>query len=184
MLLSAKRSTLLIIDVQERLTPAIHELAPLLANTKILLAAARALDVPTLASEQYPKGLGRTLPEVSALLPPADISGQPFEKTHFSCTAEPGFAEFLPPPPRDQIVIAGIEAHVCVLQTALGLKAMGREVFVVADACSSRSRASAGLAFERLRQNGVALVSTEMVVFEWLHHAGNPAFKNLSALVR
>ena len=189
MLLSAKRSTLLIIDVQERLTPAIHELAPLLANTKILLAAARALDVPALASEQYPKGLGRTLPEISTLLPPADVSGQPFEKTHFSCTAEPGFAELLPPllhdqPPRDQIVIAGIEAHVCVLQTALGLKAMGRAVFVVADACSSRSRANAELAFERLRQNGVAVVSTEMVVFEWLHHAGNPAFKNLSALVR
>ncbi|MEI6559434.1 MAG: hydrolase [Rhodospirillaceae bacterium] len=184
MLLSVKRSTLLIIDLQERLAPAVHDLKRVLANVKILLAAARTLEVPVLASEQYPKGLGPTLPEIAALLATGGAPQPVIEKTHFSCLAEPGFAEFLAPAPRDQIVIAGIEAHVCVLQTALDFKAMDRDVFVVADACSSRSQANADLAFERMRRNDIDVVSTEMVVFEWLHQAGSPAFKSLSALVR
>lgn len=183
MLLSVKRSTLLIIDLQEKLAPAVHDLKRVLANVKILLTAARALEVPVLASEQYSKGLGPTLPEISALLSPT-APPQVVEKTHFSCLAEPGFVEFLTPAPRDQIVLAGIEAHVCVLQTALDFKAMGRDVFVVADACSSRTQANADLAYKRMRKNDIDVVSTEMVVFEWLHQAGNPAFKALSALVR
>ena len=184
MLLSVKRSTLLIVDLQEKLAPAVHELRRVLANVKILLSAARALGVPVLASEQYPKGLGPTLPEISALLTSAGAPRPVVEKTHFSCLAEPGFAEFLAPAPRDQIVLAGIEAHVCVLQTALDFKAMGRDVFVVADACSSRTQANAELAYKRMRKNDIDVVSTEMVVFEWLHQAGNPAFKSLSALIR
>ena len=184
MLLSVKRSALLIIDLQERLAPAVHGLKRVLANVKILLTAARTLEVPVLASEQYPKGLGPTLPEISALLPRTEVPAQVVEKTHFSCLAEPGFAEFLAPAPRDQVVIAGIEAHVCVLQTALDFRAMGRDVFVVADACSSRRREDAELAFERLRKNEVDVVTTEMVVFEWLHQAGDPSFKKLSALLR
>ena len=184
MLLSVKRSTLLIIDLQERLAPAVHDLKRVLANVKILLTAARSLGVPVLASEQYPKGLGPTLPELSALLSSGETPKEVIEKTHFSCLAEPGFAEFLAPAPRDQIVLAGIEAHVCVLQTALDFKAMGRDVFVVADACSSRTKENAELAFKRMRKNDVDVVSTEMVVFEWLHQAGSPAFKKLSALVK
>jgi nicotinamidase-related amidase len=183
MLLAADRSQLLIIDVQERLVPAMHGPEPLLANLGVLLRAAPVLGVPALASEQYPRGLGRTLPGIADLLVAAGDTAGPFEKVHFSCMAEPGFADRLAAG-REQIVIAGIETHVCVLQTALSLRAAGHACFVVADACSSRTVASAELALARLRDAGVTVVSTEMVLFEWLHRAGTPAFKALSPLVR
>lgn len=156
----------------------------LMANLTILLRAAHPLGVPVLASEQYPKGLGPTVPEIAALLTPPGGVADVIEKSHFSCAAEPGFADRLGTRERDQIVIAGIEAHVCVLQTALELRESGWSVFVVADACSSRTPASADLAMARLRQHGVDVVGTEMVLFEWLQRAGTPAFKTLSPLVR
>lgn len=184
MLISAQRSLLLIVDVQQKLAPAMASLDRLLANLTILLRAAHPLGVPVLASEQYPRGLGPTLPEVAALLAPPDGAPEVFEKSHFSCAAEPGVAERLALTGRDQIVIAGIEAHVCVLQTALELRAAAWSVFVVADACSSRAPASAEQAMDRMRQHGVTVVNTEMVLFEWLHRAGTPAFKTLSSLVR
>jgi nicotinamidase-related amidase len=184
MLLAAHRSQMLIVDVQERLVPAMLAPDRLLANLTVLLRAAAYLGVPVLASEQYPQGLGRTVPDVAALLAAAgDPAAVPAEKVHFSCAAEPGVADRLAPG-RDQIVIAGIETHVCVLQTALDLRALGRSCFVVADACSSRTVSSIELALARLRGAGVTVVSTEMVLFEWLHRAATPAFKALSPLVR
>jgi nicotinamidase-related amidase len=184
MLLSSPRSLLLVVDIQERLAPAVQGLDRLLANLGILLAAAHRLGVPVVASEQYPKGLGRTLPAIAAQLAAPGASPEVFEKAHFSCASAPGFTERLAEFGRPQIVIVGIEAHICVLQTAIELRAGGWNCFVVADACASRTVANAELGQARMLQNGVEVVSTEMVLFEWLHQAGTPAFKALSALVR
>ena len=184
MLLSAQRSLLLVVDVQERLAPAMAGLDRVLANLDVLLRAAEVLSVPVLATEQHPQGLGPTLPAVKARLAPPGITPDIMEKRHFSCVAEPGFAARLSHPGRDQIVVTGIECHVCVLQTALELHGAGHRVFVAADACTSRTIANAELGVARMRNSGVNIVSTEMVLFEWLHRAGTPAFKTLSALIR
>lgn len=178
MLLQVKRSQLLVVDVQERLLPAMADPDPLTENARLLLQAARELGVTVLASEQYPKGLGRTVPQVLALLPVP-----PHEKVEFSCFANSTLRSLLELPDR-QTVIAGIEAHVCVLQTALEMAAGGFDVSVVVDATSSRRRESKEIALHRLRAAGVRLVTAEMVVFEWLRQAGTPQFKTLSHLVR
>lgn len=190
MLLSADRSALVVIDIQERLAPAVHAGERIVHNVTVLLRAARRLGVPVLATEQYPKGLGRTLPAVADHLPaehlPAEHlpGGGVIEKMHFGCVGEAAFNERLAGLDRRQIVLTGMEAHVCVLQTALGLVEQGLDVFIVADATSSRTAANAELGIERMRANGVEVVTTEMVVFEWLHKAGTPAFKELSRLIK
>lgn len=180
MLLSHERSTLVVVDVQERLAPAVHAHDRVIRNTGILLDSARALGVPVLVSEQYPKGLGPTVPALRDKLDGAAV----VEKIHFGCAGEPEFLRRLDALDREQIVLCGMEAHVCVLQTALGLRALGRTVYLVADATSSRVPANAELGIARMRGAGVEIVSTEMVVFEWLHRAGTPAFKTLSALIK
>lgn len=180
MLLKRERTCLLMIDVQERLVTAMDGVDRLVANCAILLKAAARLGVPVLLSEQYPKGLGPTVPALSALVPAVS----PVPKTEFSCTAAPGYLDRLRATGRDQAVLAGIEAHVCVLQTALGLRELGYPVFVVADAVSSRQPNSVALALARLREAGVSVVTTEMVVFEWLGKAGTPEFKELTALIK
>lgn len=180
MLLSAERSVLLLVDLQERLLPAIAEAPRVIRNGGILLEAARELQVPVLASEQYPRGLGPTVPDLARRLP----AGSTVEKLAFACTGEPAFVTRLGQLDRPQIVVAGVEAHVCVLQTALGLQAAGYAPAVVADAVSSRAPASVEQALARLRANGIETVTTEMVIFEWLGRAGTPAFKAVSALIR
>lgn len=186
MLLSAGRSVLVVIDEQERLLPAIHDSERVVRNTGILMDAAAALDVPLVVSEQYPRGLGATVPAVRTRIDaraPRDVAV--VEKVHFSCAAEPGFLERLAAFGRDQIVLAGTEAHVCVLQTALGLVETGAgSVVLVADAVSSRTAANAERAIARMERAGIAIVTTEMVVFEWLHRAGTPVFKTVSALIK
>lgn len=180
MLLSADRSALLVIDIQERLLPAVQEPERVVARTRILLQAATALAVPVFASEQYSKGIGRTVAPVAELLPESTC----FEKITFSCAGEPAIIAALNAAGRDQVVLCGIECHVCVLQTALALRALGREVFVVADAVSSRSPRDLELGLARMAQCGVHLVSCEMTVFEWMGRAGTPVFKQLSALIK
>ena len=180
MLLDRDKSCLLVIDVQEKLIGAMSAAAEVVANTGILLKAAERLDIPALFSEQYPKGLGPTVPE---LAPYAAKAGA-VTKTAFSCAAAPGYLERLKAVGRDQLVLTGIEAHVCVLQTALELKDRGFPVFVVADAISSRKPENAEIAISRMREAGVTVVTTEMVLFEWLGRAGTPEFKELSALIR
>jgi nicotinamidase-related amidase len=175
MLIDAHRSLLLVLDVQEKLLPAIHDHQRVIANVAWLIRAARTFDIPVAATEQYPKGLGRTAAAVRALLPEGAIA----TKNHFSCVAAqclPG----LPGADRPQIVIAGVEAHVCVLQTALELVEEGKEVYVAADCVGSRREADCELALARMRQEGVRIVSREMVVFEWLGEAGTPLFKEVS----
>lgn len=180
MLIVREHSLFLLVDVQERLVPAMAEATAVLANCGLLLKAADRLRVPVLASEQYPKGLGPTVPELRDLLPADSV----LVKTSFACGADPVIAGRLSTSGRGQVVVAGIEAHVCVLQTALALRAVGREVFVVADATASRRPESKTVALDRLRANAVEVVTAEMVVFEWLGRAATEEFRELSRLIR
>jgi nicotinamidase-related amidase len=183
MLLSPTKSFLLLIDMQERLLPAMSEPDTAQKQCSILLKVAKSLELPIVASEQYPKGLGHT---VSALKD--EIGNAPvFEKNAFSCWRDEALKNHLiahHERGRPQAIVAGIEAHVCVLQTAIDLAAAGFGVFAVADAVVSRAPSSVNLATERMRQAGVQMVNTEMVVFELLGRAGTPEFKTLSPLIR
>ena len=174
-LIQADKSVLLVVDVQGKLAQLMHEHRRLIDNCATLVKAANKIGVPVAASEQYPKGLGPTVPELQELIP-HDSMGS---KVHFSCAAS-GCLEHLPSLGRDQIVICGIESHVCVLQTALDYHKTDREVFVVADAISSRNPQEIELAIQRMRQHGIQIVSKEMVLFEWLRQAGTPLFKEIS----
>ncbi len=180
MLMNAQDSLLLIVDVQERLLPSMSEARLVARRCEILMRGATRLGLPILVSEQYPKGIGATIPELRALASPDAM----LEKMHFACGADTALAERVAGLGRKQLVLAGLEAHVCVLQSALRFREMGYQVFVVADACSSRDPANADLAFHRMRANGVEVVATEMVLFEWLHCAGTPEFKDLIALIK
>jgi nicotinamidase-related amidase len=175
MLMDAQQSALLVIDVQERLLPAIDDWQRTLDAVIWLVQVACRLDVPVLASEQYPKGLGHSHADVLAALPPCVIG----EKLHFSCTPDACLAP-LAGSDRQQVVVCGTEAHVCVLQTVIDLKASGKDVFVVADAVGSRTPENKALALERMRQHGIEIVSREMVAFEWLRVAGTPLFREIS----
>jgi nicotinamidase-related amidase len=174
-LIDIQRSQLLVIDLQEKLLPAIHEHERLLTNVIWLIRAAQKVGVPVAAVEQYPKGLGRAVPEVRDLLPDGAIA----QKVRFSAVAAQCLSS-LPGSDRAQIVLAGIETHVCLLQTALELLEEGKEIYVVADAVGSRQAADRDLALARMRQEGARIVSREMVVFEWLGEAGTPLFRTVN----
>lgn len=180
MLMNRDDCVLLVVDMQERLLPVIHDWQRLLDNVMWLVQVAQRMGVPVIASEQYPRGLGQTHPDLRALLPPPGIA----EKVHFSCVAA---GMFRPDQPgmqgaaRRQVVVCGIESHVCVLQTVLELRKQDRQVFVVSDAVASRDSGDRALALERMRRHQVEVVSREMVAFEWLNHAGTPLFKEISS---
>jgi nicotinamidase-related amidase len=176
-LLTAKGAALLLIDLQERLVPAISDGELMVARAARLAEAARLLDVPVLATEQYPKGLGPTVAPLAGF-PRATLG-----KTAFSAADAPGFAGLLPPGTRE-VVIAGCEAHVCVLQTVLGLLGSRQRVILAADATGSRDPADKALAVDRARQHGAEVVSTEMVLFEWLRGASHPRFREVQQLLR
>jgi nicotinamidase-related amidase len=176
MLIKAENSCLLIIDVQEKLIPAVHQSQQIIDNCVWLLRLATKLHIPILASEQYPRGLGKTVSPIQALIPTDSL----IEKVHFSCMADNDCRQRLESIPCQQIIIAGIEAHVCVLQTAIELVDIGKEVFLVADAVSSRNIQDKELGIERMRDVGAHIVSKEMVLFEWIHEAGTPTFKEVS----
>lgn len=175
MLIDSKRSLVLVIDVQERLVPALVGGGQVLQHNRWLLEVARRLAVPMAATVQYPAGLGPLVPELAALVPAAAL----VEKIHFSAVAD-GCLQGLPDFACPQVVLTGAEAHVCVLQTALDLLALGKEVFVVAEAVGSRRPEDKSLALERMRQEGCRIVSREMVAFEWLHRAGSDLFRQIS----
>jgi len=180
MLLERARSCLLIVDVQERLTPVMTDPRRVIHHCGLLIRAAQRLEIPVLASEQYPKGLGPTMIDLRQMLPESDI----LAKTHFSAAADPEIIRRIGELGRPQVVLAGIESHVCVLQSALDLKSRDFDPVVVMDACASRRPESEQMAWGRLRQEGVPLVSVEMAIFEWLHQAGSAEFKDLSTLIR
>ena len=174
-MLDKDRSALLLIDVQERLFPNIHERQRMLVRMDLLLTAACLMKIPVLVTEQYPKGLGKTIVEISRAIP--DV--QPLEKMDFSCLPAPGFKDRLESLQRRQIVLTGIETHICVTQTALDLIDHGEEVFVAADATGSRRLQDAETALRRLDRAGAVVMTAESVVFEWLRRAGTEPFKAL-----
>ncbi|RMW99413.1 isochorismatase family protein [Allofranklinella schreckenbergeri] len=201
MLMHAEDAQLVLVDYQTRLMPVIAQGEQALANAVLLGKLAALFDVPCWGTEQNPTRLGPNAPEVKALC------RQTISKMHFGACAEPALVEALRPAPpapsgnarslpkhlqkprvqapvREQIVIAGCEAHVCLLQTALGLLEEEFEVWVVTDACSSRTERNRDAAFDRLAAAGAELVTTEMVAFEWCASAENPRFKEMLALVK
>jgi len=182
MLLHADTSCLIVIDMQERLVPAMQAPARTSRNARILITAAQELAVPVLLTEQYPKGLGATVPELAKAAAAAHAAILP--KMHFSCMEDQDFATAFAATGRKQAVIAGMEAHICVMQTAISLMDQSYEVFVVTDATSSRTLESEKACLDRLQACGAGIVTTEMVVFEWLGRAGTPAFKALLPLIK
>ncbi|MCB5176329.1 MULTISPECIES: hydrolase [Microvirga] len=184
MLLNAARSHLVVVDMQERLMPAILDGDQVVKRARVLIAAAARLGVPVTVTEQYPKGLGPTVSAVAEALPadPVVLPKMDFSAAGDAATMERMMA--LRAERRDQVVLCGVEAHVCVLQTALGLKNAGFDVFVTGDAVSSRSGHSVSAACARLLHAGCHWVTTEMVVFEWLERAGTDDFRALSALIK
>jgi nicotinamidase-related amidase len=184
MLIKAARSHLLLVDFQERLLPAVPEGERALARARILIEAAAELGVPVSVTEQYPQGIGPSSAALREALPPGATV---HEKITFAASADPAFAEHvekLRRAGRDQLVVAGVEAHVCVLQTALGFKEAGCEVIVVGDAVASRDAASKERARHRLVQAGCVWADTEMVVFEWMERANTEAFRRLLKLIK
>ena len=179
-LIDLSDSVLCVIDIQERLLPHIAGHDGVVGNTNILSRAARLLDAPILLTEQYPTGLGPTVPEVAGHL--AGVAA--IEKTAFGCMGCEAFVEAAEATGRRTLVLCGIEAHVCVLQTALAASEAGYRVVLAADATSSRKEPNRQLALARLRQAGATVASTEMVVMEWLVDAKHPRFRDVSKLIR
>jgi nicotinamidase-related amidase len=175
--INPEASALLLVDFQARLMPAIDGGASVLANARRLLDAAGMLGLPTLFTEQNAEGLGPTLAE---LLP--DRTAAVARKMTFDACRAEGFREMLPT--RPDVVVAGCEAHICVLQTVLGLLDAGRRVFVVRDALGSRRTESKETAIRRMERHGAEIVTTEMVVFEWLGSAQHPRFRDALALIK
>jgi nicotinamidase-related amidase len=175
MLIERDRSVLLVVDIQERLLPHIHEGEAVLAHAVWLVKVAQRLGVQVMLSEQYPKGIGPTVAVLRELTSPEAVG----EKLHFSCVAAQCL-DRLPGAERPQVVVAGTESHVCVLQTVLDLLAQGRQVFVVAEAVGSRRPSDKDLALARMHAHGAEIVSREMVAFEWLKQAGTDEFRAIS----
>jgi nicotinamidase-related amidase len=176
-LVTATDSVLLLIDLQAKLVPAVADGDAVVARAVRLAQAARLLGVPVRATEQYPAGLGPTVPEL------AGYSSATLAKREFSAARDPGFAGLLPDG-ASQVVIAGCEAHVCVQQTTADLLSAGREVFLVADAVGSRFAQDKLAALERARQHGAQVVTSEMVLFEWLGDSRHPLFRDVQKLLK
>lgn len=177
MLLQSADSTLLIVDMQARLMPAIHHGGEVVQAARKLAQAARLLDVPVVATEHHSRMLGGTV------APLGDAVQAVFPKMHFSAVREPGFEAWLPPV-RKTVLVAGAEAHICVLQTVLGLVELGFRVVLVADAAGSRRLADHHAALRRARAGGVDIVSSEMAIFEWMETCEHPRFREVLRLVK
>jgi nicotinamidase-related amidase len=178
MQMSALDTALLVIDVQEKLLPLIPQGAALVRNVAFLIDAATALGMPVHATEQYPRGLGPTVPELAARLPTRP------DKTAFSGCAVPGLVEALHRAARPKVVVAGMETHVCVLQTALDLLALDFRVFIPVDAVAARFAIDHDTALRRLEQAGAVLTTVEGCAFEWVGGSAHPQFKAISKLVQ
>lgn len=177
MLMNAEKSVLLVIDVQERLAPAIHDGAKVAANCEWMMGVAAKIGVPIVVTEHFPEKIGGTLAQLKRV---AEVAGaQIVGKQFFSAQAD-GCLAATEVDKRRQVIVCGTEAHVCVQQTVLDLRWAGKEVFVVADACGSRDPANRELAFARMRGHGVEIVSREMVAFEWLRRGGTDLFREVN----
>ena len=176
--LKVEDTALLVVDMQEKLLPKIMQAGEVLRNASFLVNAAKVLGVPVLATEQYPKGLGPTVEPIRGFLTTV------WEKKTFSAVGEGGALDFLKSDARIKVVVVGIEAHICVMQTVLDLLNQGFHVFVCVDAVSSRYAIDVKIALKRMQQAGAILVTAEACVYEWLETSANPAFKEISGMVQ
>jgi nicotinamidase-related amidase len=174
------RSVLVVVDVQEAFRPAVVDFDRIVQNVAVLVQGARVLDIPVLVTEQYPKGLGRTVPEVNRHLDGIE----PIEKLCFSAAEAGEFAERLSESGREQVLLSGIESHVCVNQTADDLLRGGSEVHVASDAVSSRTVENRNLGLQKMERAGAVITSVETALFELLRAAGTPEFKEIQKLVK
>jgi len=181
MMADFEKSQLVIIDIQEKLAAAMPKevINKLVKRCELLVTTASEFGIPFICSEQYPKGLGPTLPSMQSFLSDAKF----VEKVAFNCVDEPVFERCLVKS-RPQIFIMGMEAHICVLQTALSLLDKGKDVFIVEDAIVSRNILNKQNAINRLRQAGCIITTTESVVFEWIKSADNEVFKRVAGLIK
>jgi nicotinamidase-related amidase len=180
MRITKENTTGLVVDIQERLFPVMWEKEKLLSNCKMLLTGLAELNIPTMVTQQYTRGLGETLPEIKAAIPDFEY----IEKRDFSCCDEPAVIEKLKESGAKNIILCGIESHVCVLQTAVDLKDAGLNPVVVMDCVSSRTSENVELAKERFRFEGIMMTSVESVLFELTRSSGAPQFKAISKLVK
>jgi nicotinamidase-related amidase len=178
--LDRSRAALAVIDVQEAFRPAVLDFDQVARNTAVLVQGARRLGLPVLVTEQYPDGLGHTVPEVAEHLDGIEA----LEKVSFSAVDADGFHSALRDTERDQVLLCGIEAHVCVNQTAEDLLAVGFEVHVATDAVSSRTEHNRDLGLHKMEASGANLTSVETALFELLRAAGTPEFKDVQRLIR
>ena len=174
-------SALIVIDLQERLAPAMSDFEPCARSAELLIRGARELRLDAIVTEQYPKGLGATLPRFRELLPD---DTPVIAKTGFSVFEEAAFRTVLSARPRKNLILCGIESHVCVLQSLFDARERGFRVFLAADAVTSRKAADRDLALQAARAAGATVVSAEALLFMMLRDAKNPAFKAVSKLVK
>ena len=176
MLISPDNSALLVIDIQEKLLPALHDAETMVANSQWLIEIANQLEVPIFVTEQYPKGLGHTSEQLLPFLDKATV----LRKEHFSTAEEHHCLVEINKADQEQLILVGAESHICLLQSAIGLAEQGFDVFVVTDAIRSRKVSDYEIALIRLQQNGIQLVSKEMVAYEWLKKANTDQFRHIS----
>ena len=178
--LKKKGSVLVVVDVQEKLLPAIHEFASVLERSVKMVKVAQMLEVPILFTQQYTKGLGGTHSALTSLFPKFTF----VEKTSFNCFGEPKFAERLAELNAKTLVIVGTEAHICVCQTALDALQRGFDVHVVADAVGSRTTQNKEIGLGRIRQAGGIITGTELTIYEWIERADSEAFRKMLPLLK
>ena len=181
--LDAERTALVVVDIQEKLLPPIHEKERLIRNAQLLLRLANIQKIPVLATTQYAKGLGATVAEIASLLPAGTT---PIDKLEFGCFGSAPFCEAVRklPRERDALLVCGMETHICVTQTVLGALQQGYVVHVASDACGSRAESNWRVGLERMRDAGAVISSTEMVMYEFLEVAGTDEFRETLKLVK
>jgi len=176
--LRAEDCALVVVDIQEKLLPPIHEKERLVRNSQLLLRLAAILQLPVLATTQYAKGLGALVPEIASLLPAGTAA---LDKLEFGCFSNDGFCAAVKalPGQRNTLLLCGMESHICVMQTALGALRAGYLVHVAADAVGSRSELNWKLGLKRMRAAGALLSSTEMIIYELLRASGSAEFREM-----
>ncbi|TFG96405.1 MAG: hydrolase [Calditrichales bacterium] len=180
MRISAQNSIGVVIDIQDKLLPHIFEHERVVANTRKLIAGLQVLDIPLIVTEQYPKGLGPTVSEIREMFP----NFETIEKMSFSCCDHPPFAAHLEGIGRMQLIISGIEAHVCVLQTVMDAVRLNYQPVVIADCISSRKPDDMTIAVERMHREGAIISTVESILFELCREAGTDTFRQISKLIK
>lgn len=180
-LLSAEQAVLLVIDIQDAFMPHIHEMERVIERSRILIEAAKLLGVPIIVSQQYPKGLGQTVETITQAL---GDSAQYLDKVSFSCGQDEALVEAIEATDRQQVLLCGIESHVCVLQTAFDLLAQEKQVYIAVDAVSSRLPADREVALKRMFKAGIISTTAEAAIMEMMVSSKHPAFKELSRLIK